>query len=204
LGLDRAYNPVTHAGILWLPAPTLKASPTKGDNMSGWIKLHRRLLEWEWYNDHNTFRLYIHILLKANYETKGWRGIVIERGQLVTSIPSLVKETGLSAQSVRTSLNRLKSTGELTDKVTNKFRLLTVVKYEEYQSEDYKLTDKVTDKPTGQQQATNRQLTATKEYKNKRNKEENTPPTPFGGVNEIEMTKVKELRERYKSMGLGV
>ena len=46
----------------------------------GFILLHRKLLEWEWYTDHNTKMVFIHCLLKANFEKKEWRGVVIERG----------------------------------------------------------------------------------------------------------------------------
>ena len=33
--------------------------------MSGWIKLHRKITEWEWYSDANTFRVFMHLLLTA-------------------------------------------------------------------------------------------------------------------------------------------
>ena len=33
--------------------------------MSGWIKLHRSTTEWEWYSDHNTTRLFIHLLING-------------------------------------------------------------------------------------------------------------------------------------------
>ena len=123
-----------------------------GIYMTGWIKLHKKLLDWEWYNDHNTFRLFTYLLLKANYEKKNWRGIVIERGQLITSLQSLSIETGISIQSLRTSLIKLKSTGELTDVSTGQSRLLTIVKYSDYQITDME--------PTGNQQAINRPSTS--------------------------------------------
>lgn len=63
---------------------------------NGWIKLHRKLLEWEWYDDSNAFRLFIHCLLKSNHEERQWRGIVINRGEFVTSQESLSKELKLS------------------------------------------------------------------------------------------------------------
>jgi len=132
----------------------------------GWIKLHRRLLDWEWFDDHNTFRLFTYILLKANYEPKNWHGIPIGRGQLLTSLPSLSDATGISVQSIRTSLTKLKSTGELTDKPTSTNRLLTVVNYDEYQTNDNGPTGTSTGNLTDKQQTTNRQLTSTKEVKN--------------------------------------
>ena len=33
--------------------------------MSGWIKIHRKITEWEWYDDVNTFRLFMHLILKS-------------------------------------------------------------------------------------------------------------------------------------------
>ena len=42
--------------------------------MEGWIKIHRGLLDWEWYSDTNCVRLALHLLLKANFQTRRWRG----------------------------------------------------------------------------------------------------------------------------------
>ncbi len=131
----------------------------------GWIKLHRKFLKWEWFDDINTCHLFLYISLKVNYEDKAWHGIIVKRGQLITSLKSLSRDTGLSIQNIRTSLDKLKSTGELTDQSTNRFRLLTIVKYEEYQSRDMEVTSQSTSKLTSNQQATNKQLTTTKEIK---------------------------------------
>ena len=46
----------------------------------GWVKLHRQLLDWEWYTDINTKVVFLHCLIKANWEDKRWRGVVIKRG----------------------------------------------------------------------------------------------------------------------------
>lgn len=100
---------------------------------NGWIKLHRKILDWEWFTSPGTLQLFIYLLLRANKEDKKWRGILIKRGQLVTSVATISEETKLSTQQVRTSLNRLKSTNEITSKTTNRFTLVTVCKYESYQ-----------------------------------------------------------------------
>lgn len=100
---------------------------------NGWIKLHRKILDWEWFTSPSTLQLFIYLLLRANKEDKKWRGILIKRGQLVTSAATISEETKLSTQQVRTSLNRLKSTNEITSKTTNRFTLVTVCKYESYQ-----------------------------------------------------------------------
>ena len=87
-------------------------------------------------------------------------GETIPRGSFVTSLDSLAKELGLSVQEIRTALKHLISTGELTSKSTNKYRIITVVNYEMYQQ-----VNKQPNSPlTGNQQATNKQLTTIEEY----------------------------------------
>ena len=123
---------------------------------NGWIKLHRKILDWEWFTSPSTLQLFIYLLLRANKEDKKWRGILIKRGQLVTSVATISEETKLSTQQVRTSLNRLKSTNEITSKTTNRFTLITVCKYESYQL--YEEAEQQT-KQQALQQTNNKQIT---------------------------------------------
>ena len=104
--------------------------------MDGWIKIHRKMLNWEWYDDINTKVLFFHLLLTANHKEQKWRGHTILRGQRLTSLQHLAKETKLSVQQTRTSLNKLKSTNEITIKSTNKNTLITIEKYSDYQAKD--------------------------------------------------------------------
>ena len=106
--------------------------------MIGWLKLHRKLLDWEWYNKSEYVHLFLHILIKANFEEKKWQGLEIKRGQLIASINHLSLETGISERSIRTILNKLKTTSELTIKTTNKYSLITIEKYSEYQCDEEK------------------------------------------------------------------
>lgn len=76
-------------------------------------------MEWEWYTDVNTSKLFIHCLLRANWKPGSWKGINYDAGEFITSLPSLAKETGLTIQQVRTSLEKLISTGELTSRLTD-------------------------------------------------------------------------------------
>lgn len=69
--------------------------------MEGWIKIHRRILSWEWYNDNDVKVMFLHLLLKANHEDKEWNGIIIKRGQLLTSLNRLAKETQHTKQQTR-------------------------------------------------------------------------------------------------------
>lgn len=101
---------------------------------NGWIALHRKFLNWEWYDDHNTTRLFMHMILRANHKDEKWRGILIRKGSFLSGRVQLSKETGLSERQIRTSLNRLKSTNEVTIQTTNKYSIYSMVKWDTYQS----------------------------------------------------------------------
>jgi hypothetical protein len=88
--------------------------------------------------------LFIHLLLKANTTDCNWRGVDINRGQLVAGRKSLSDATGISEKSIRTCLGRLKATGEIRLESASKYSIITVCNYEDYQPEK---------KPTGQQRA---------------------------------------------------
>ena len=102
--------------------------------MEGWIKLYRKFCEWEWYNISEMVHLYIHLLLNANQKDGEWRGILIKRGQILTGRKTLHEATKISEQTIRTCLDRLKNTKELTIKSTNKYSIITICNYEQYQS----------------------------------------------------------------------
>lgn len=122
--------------------------------------LYRKLFDWEWWSDQNTTRLFITILLLANWKDKRWRGLVIPRGSFWTSIPELSAKSGLTIQQTRDSINKLIRTGEITCQTTNRGRLVTVANYDLYQFDAEKTTDKTTDKRPDKKQTSNRQTTS--------------------------------------------
>ncbi|WP_346702152.1 hypothetical protein [uncultured Alistipes sp.] len=121
--------------------------------MEGWIKIHRGLLDWEWYSDTNCVRMALHLLLMANFQTKRWRGITVERGQLVTSRSILARETGLSEREVRTAISKLEKSDFLTIRATCSYTIVTICNYEKYQSSE--TVDRPACGPTDDQDATN-------------------------------------------------
>lgn len=102
----------------------------------GWIKLYRDMLDWEWYEDVSTTRVFIHLLLTANHKDKRWKGEIIKRGALITSIRHLAEATRLSTPTVQRCLKKLEKTGEITKKSTNKYTLIEVVNYDKYQTDN--------------------------------------------------------------------
>lgn len=138
----------------------------------GWIKLHRRIIDWEWFGSPSTLSLWIHILFMANWEDKKWQGQTIKRGSFITSLQHLSQETGLSIQQTRSSLNNLEKTNEITRTSTNKYTVILVNKYDDYQVVDNKQI-------TNEQQTNNKRTTTTKEYKEIKNINTNTELKEF-------------------------
>ena len=110
--------------------------------MSGYVKLFRNLKEWRWYTDIPTKTLFIHLLLSANYKEGFFLKHEIKRGEVVTGRKELSVETGLTEQNVRTALNKLKSTSEITIINHNKFSIITICNYEQYQGEKEKINQR--------------------------------------------------------------
>lgn len=161
------------------------------------ISLNRKILSWEWYTEIKTFKLFIHCLLRANWEDKNYRGIIIKRGQFLTSIAKLSVETGLGFQEVRTALKHLILTSELTKQAYSQYSIITVNKYNEYQTKFKKLTSE----ETSDQQTTNKQLTTNNNKNNKNNneylfieKEKNSKKDPY--INPIK-SKFEKIYYQY-------
>lgn len=92
----------------------------------GFIKLPRTILEWQWYDDINTTKLMVHLLLKANFQSKQWRGHLILPNQLITSYEKLAIETGLTVSKVRTAISKLKRSNDIRTQPHNKFTKIEI------------------------------------------------------------------------------
>ena len=100
---------------------------------TGWVRLYRSTLGWEWFDDPLTLQLWVVCLLKANYLPTRWRGVEIERGAFVASVDSLCAETGQTTRQIRTRLARLQASGEISVRATNCKSIITVCKFDTYQ-----------------------------------------------------------------------
>lgn len=119
----------------------------------GWIKLHRSITDWEWFADAETLKLFLYLLLTANYENRMWKDITIQRGQLVISTEELAQRLKSTRQKIRTQLKRLETCGTIALQATNKFTLVTICNYDNYQEFSG------AEQPTDNQQ-TNQQITS--------------------------------------------
>ena len=102
-----------------------------------WIKLYRKIEDWRWYKDAFTFHLFIHLLLNVNYCPIANGENVLGRGQIMVTRRSLTESTNISDRSVRTSMEKLQKSKEIliSQKATNRPHIITICKYDSYQSE---------------------------------------------------------------------
>lgn len=122
----------------------------------------RSLLDWEWFDEPNTLKLYLILLFMAQWRDKTYNGTEIKRGQLVTTTVKLSNQSGLSVQQTKTVLQRLKSTNKITIKATNKFSIITLNEYDSDLESNQQINQQITNtQPTTQ--PTNNQPTLLKE-----------------------------------------
>lgn len=119
------------------------------------ITLHRKFLKWGWYKKPNMVHLFIHFLLSATHTDSKFMGVNLKRGQVAIGLKSVSETTGISIQSIRTCIGRLKSTGEITYEPTHEFSIVTICKYNDYQNIKNKSTRKPTQGSTTNQHAIN-------------------------------------------------
>ena len=151
---------------------------------SGYVKLFRKMVEWEWYGDPNTKAVFLHLLLTANYKRTKYRGVTLKPGQTVIGRKSLAEALGMSERNVRTALNHLKATNEIATKATNKFTIVTIVNWELYQYFDDEVTNEVTNKPSLNRPASDH-TKESKNIKNKRNRGR-SPKSSKGKAKELD------------------
>lgn len=138
--------------------------------MEGWVKIHRKLLDWQWFKDKNTFHLFMYCIIRANCKPSRFMGVQVQRGQFATSYPTISNDTGLTIQQARTALQHLKATGQLTVKTYPKFSVITVTAYEQYQCCQHDIQQPNNSQVTGDQQSSNSQVTGDQQqYKNIKN-----------------------------------
>jgi hypothetical protein len=141
--------------------------------MSGWVKLHRKITDWEWYQDANTFRVFMHLLLSANHQKRDWMGTTVYRGQCIISADKAASILALSRQNKRRAFFNLQNSGNITIKTTNKFTIVSICNYETYQSCDeennQQLNHQTTSHSTNGQPTNNQQTTTNKKDKKEKN-----------------------------------
>lgn len=161
-----------------------------------YLKLFRKMLEWEWYKDTNTKMVFIHMLLKANWTAGRFMGVEIPVGSFASSLSNLAAETNLSQQNVRTAIKHLKSTGEITYISHGKFTVFTINNYGKYQATNKQDNTQL----TGFQQGANTEVTTIEERKKERKEEYNNTSYEVSPESDKECHVFATIRELYNSV----
>ncbi len=165
--------------------------------MSGWVKLHRDIEKWEWYSDSVVFRVFVHCLIRANHTSRSWQCKDIHAGSFVTSLAHLADQTSLSISKVRTALDKLKMTGEITVKSHAKYTVITVFNWEAYQKDDTQNNTQDDTQIAHKSHANDMQIATNKNEKNVRKKE--LKKSIYGKFKNIKLTdsELKNLQEEF-------
>jgi len=190
--------------------------------MEGWAKLHRKIVEWQWFKDQNTLQIFIYLIMVANHKTGfAGHGIEVKKGQRLTSVQSLMEGTGLSTKQVRNSLAKLEKSGEIEVKGANKYSLITICNYCKYQdfngenevdgankgqSKDNQKTNKgqTEDKQGANEgQTEDKQRATNNNNKNNKNEEnEKMGEEIYAGPSDSAQTKIQPVKEKRSTTQL--
>lgn len=126
-----------------------------------WIKLYRKIKEKAWYQKSAYVHLWLHLLIRAEHEEKEflWNGQtqLTKRGQFLTGRNKLSEETGIKPSTIEDILTFFEKDGQIRQQKNNKFRLIQVLNYEDYQN--------FNPCPTSKQQQSNNKATHNKNNK---------------------------------------
>jgi len=153
----------------------------------GWIKLHRKLLENPIMRKQNYLALWVVLLLRANHEDNRiiWNGkdTPIKAGQFITGRKSLHEDTGIPETTIERILDYLESGHQIGQQKNNKYRLITILNWNNYQNRTSK-------------QTTNGHLADTN--KNVKNEKKYTLKSKIKEEPEKDVKTIKSLLEKYK------
>ncbi len=107
----------------------------------GYVSIHRQFMDSRLYKDSQAVHLWLHLILKANHDdavvNTDIGPVTVGRGQMLTGRPTLVSETFIPDNKVRSLLRSFEAKGMLhISSMGKKFSLLTIVKYDDYQAKN--------------------------------------------------------------------
>lgn len=108
--------------------------------MKGWIKLHRKILDNGVFADAELLKVFVWCLLKANISEneKNVYDAKLKQGQFITGRLSASEELYIKPSTVHDRLKRLQRMGYIKLKSTNKYTVITVLKFKQYQVSEQK------------------------------------------------------------------
>ena len=125
---------------------------------NGYIKLHRKFLDWYGYSSSRRVHLWITLLMLANHKENRFifngEPTTVSRGTFITGRLALSKTTNIPPTSVERMLQEFEKEGIIEQQKTNKNRLIKILYYDRYQVSGQQMDNKRT--TDGQQMDTNK------------------------------------------------
>jgi hypothetical protein len=136
----------------------------------GYIKVYRKLLSSAVFHDEGTLKVWMWCLLRANYDPVpldfAGEEISIQPGQFVTGRFSAARELNMTDSRVYRLLKKLESWNNISINSNNKFSIITIVNYKEYQYSDSPVEQPANNQRTTSEQPANNQRTQIKKLRN--------------------------------------
>lgn len=143
--------------------------------MSGWIKLHRSLQDSAIASHPEYLAVWVHLMLRAQHSASefvvGRQVVKLSAGQLVFGRIKFSSEIGVSENKVRAALDVMKSLNMITIKSMAKFSIISITKWQDYQTESPSDNQEAASKSP----ALNQQAATYKNDKNEDNLKDITP-----------------------------
>lgn len=134
------------------------------DKGETWLKLYRSMLDWEWYGDPVTKIVFLHLLLIVNTAPQRRRGILVPAGAIDITQQQLAQQSNLSIMQVRRAIRNLQNTSEITVSRHHDFSVISIVRWDDYQSRQQSKQQSINSQSTVRQQSINQLNKNNKEY----------------------------------------
>ena len=156
---------------------------------TGWIKIHRKILDKGFFKDSEYFHVWMYLLLNANHKDKEFifngQVVFVKRGQLITGRKVLAAAVFMSESKVQRLLQAFEKMKIIEQQNRSKYRLISILNYDKYQSGEQELNSKRT---------ATEQLLNTNNNVNNENKIINTP-----GI-DPDMIMTEQMREESEQL----
>lgn len=171
----------------------------------GYVKLWRKSIDGGWLSNHKLWAFWCWCLMKATHKefdlVVGYKQVHLMPGEFVFGLRKAAKELKISVQSIRTLLEFLKKTQNLTIKSTHLFSIITIINWDTYQSQENEINTPINTRVTHCQHTGNNKQEC-KELKNvKNNIEGDESPHPRKSFVKPNLTEVTDYcRERHNTV----
>jgi len=127
------------------------------------IKLHRDIMESYCFANPNHLKVWIWLLLKANFKKtyipfiigRGITTIELDRGQLIFGRFTAEEELGMDGSMIYRILKKLEELEQIIIEPNNKYSIISICKYDSYQNNNCEVEQQVNNKRTTDEQQVN-------------------------------------------------